>query len=94
MMRPRFRPRPKPDPRAGKIREALVVLATVASEDADYAKHRNGRGFSRPDSTKGHGLATVSLSAALGDESLIAEILSMAARYRRQASKIGQGDLF
>lgn len=87
----RFRPRP--DPRADKLCEALIVLAAVAAEDADYAKTRNGRGFSKADSSKGHALAKVSLSSALQDRSLSAAVLAMAARYRRQASRIAQGSL-
>lgn len=85
--------RPRPDPRGEKLREALLVLAAVAAEDADYAKTRNGKGFSKADSTKGHALSKVSLSSALQNASLAAEILGMAARYRRQASLIAQGTL-
>jgi len=92
--RHRFRPRPRPDPRADKLREALLVLAAVAAEDADYAKSRNGRGFSKSDSSKGHALSKVSLTSALQDRSLAADILGTAARYRRQASRIAQGTLF
>lgn len=79
--------------RIGEARQALLVLGAVAAEDADYAKTRNGRGFNKADSTKGHALAKVSLSAALGDPGLLAEILKMAARYRRQASILAQGNL-
>lgn len=72
--------------RISEARQALLVLGAVAAEDADYAKNRNGRGFSKSDSNKGHALSKVSLAAALGDQSLLGEILRMAARYRRQAS--------
>ncbi|RVP47337.1 hypothetical protein [Sinorhizobium medicae] len=91
----RFRPPPKPvpDARGQKVKEALIVLATVAAEDADYAKAQNGVGFSRPDSAKGHSLAQLSVRSVLQDESCCAEVLKMAARYRRQASRIAQGDL-
>lgn len=89
----KFRVPARRDPRNSQATEALLVLASVAAEDADYAKQRNGRGFNKADSTKGHALAKVSLSAALGDEQLLGEILRMAARYRRQASLIAQGSL-
>lgn len=72
--------------RIAETRQALLVLGVAAAEDADYAKNRNGRGFSKSDSNKGHALSKVSLAAALGDQSLLGEILRMAARYRRQAS--------
>lgn len=72
--------------RIAEARQALLVLGAVAAEDADYAKNRNGRGFSKSDSNKGHALSKVSLAAALGDQSLLGEILRMAARHRRQAS--------
>ncbi len=76
-----------------EARQALLVLGAVAAEDADYAKTRNGRGFSKSDSSKGHALSKVSLAAALGDRALLGEILRMAARYRRQASTLAQGSL-
>lgn len=79
--------------RISEARQALLVLGAVAAEDADYAKHRNGRGFNKADSSKGHALAKVSLAAALGDKALLGEILRMAARYRRQASTLAQGAL-
>ncbi|MDR6663994.1 hypothetical protein J2X71_000239 [Rhizobium sp. 1399] len=91
IFRPRFRPRP--DPRADKLREALLVLGAVAAEDADHAKTRNGKGFSKSDSMKGHALSKVSLSSALQDHALSSAVLAMAARYRRQASRIAQGRL-
>jgi len=81
------------DPRYCKAREALLVLAAVAAEDADYATTRNGRGFSRSDSTKGHSLAKLSITAALSSAATFAEVVSMAARYRRQASRISQSTL-
>lgn len=91
----RFRPPPKPvaDPRGPKVKEALLVLAAVAAEDADYAKAQNGVGFSRPDSSKGHVLAQLSVRSVLQNESTCAEVLKMAARYRRQASRVAQGNL-
>lgn len=91
----RFRPPPKPaaDPRGSKVREALIILATVAAEDADYAKKQNGVGFSKSDSTKGHALAQLSVRSILQNEETCAEVLKMAARYRRQASRISQGTL-
>lgn len=79
--------------RISEARQALLVLGAVAVEDADYAKTRNGRGFSKSDSSKGHALSKVSLAAALGDQALLGEILQMAARYRRQASALSQGTL-
>ena len=89
-----FRPPPcSRDPRWAKAREALLVLGAVAAEDADYAKNRNGRGFSKSDSTKGHALSKLSIVAALSSSATYAEVLAMAARYRRQASRIGQGTL-
>jgi hypothetical protein len=81
------------DPRRPKAAEALRILGAVAAEDADYAKTRNGRGFSKADSNKGHALAKVGLTAALNDATLLSEILRMSARYRRQASSLAQGTL-
>lgn len=81
------------DPRWSKAREALLVLGAVAAEDADYAKTRNGRGFSKSDSTKGHALSKLSVSAVLSTSATYAEVVSMAARYRRQAFRISQGTL-
>ncbi|MGE7368309.1 hypothetical protein ACQKKX_04460 [Neorhizobium sp. NPDC001467] len=90
----KFDPPPRgDDPRYPKAREALLVLGAVAAEDADYAKNRNGRGFSKADSTKGHALAALSLVAVVRDPTTFAEVTSMAARYRRQASRIAQGAL-
>lgn len=81
------------DPRYAKAREALLVLGAVADEDADFAKHQNGRGFSRSDSSKGHALAKLSITAVLSTSATYSEVVSMAARYRRQASRIAQGSL-
>ncbi|CUW87553.1 hypothetical protein [Agrobacterium genomosp. 2] len=90
----KFDPPPRGnDPRYPKAREALLVLGAVAAEDADYAKTRNGRGFSKADSTKGHALAALSLVAVVRDPTTFTEVTSMAARYRRQASRIAQGAL-
>lgn len=82
------------DPRYGKAREALLVLGAVAAEDADYAKHRNGRGFSRSDSSKGHALSKLSVTSVLSSNATYTEVTKLAARYRRQASRIAQGALF
>lgn len=88
----KFDPPPRgDDPRYPKAREALHVLGAVAAEDADYAKQRNGRGFSKADSTKGHALAALGVVAVVRNPSTYGEVLAMAARYRRQASKIAQG---
>lgn len=81
------------DPRWAKAREALLVIGAVAAEDADYAKHQNGRGFSKADSTKGHGLARLSVVSVLSSNATYSEVVKMAARYRRQASLISQGTL-
>lgn len=87
-----FKPLPRgDDPRWSKIREALIVLAAVAAEDSDYAKHQNGRGFSKSDSPKGHSLARLRPGTVIRDPSTYQEVLKMAARYRRQASRISQG---
>lgn len=88
-----FRPPASRDPRFAKAREALLVLGAVAAEDADYAKTRNGRGFSKSDSPKGHALSKLSVTAVLSTPATFAEVTSMAARYRRQASRIAQGTL-
>lgn len=89
-----FRPLPRgDDPRWAKIGEALRVLAAVAAEDSDYAKHQNGRGFSKSDSTKGHSLARLRPGAVISCPSTYDDVIKMATRYRRQASKIGQGNL-
>lgn len=90
----KFNPPPRgDDPRWPKIAEALRILAAVAAEDADYAKLQNGRGFSKPDSTKGHALAQLRPGAVISSPSTYAEVIKMAARYRRQASLIAQGNL-
>jgi hypothetical protein len=81
------------DPRYGKAREALLVLGAVAAEDTDYAKHQNGRGFSRSDSPKGHALAKLSVTSVLSSMATYTEVTKLAARYRRQASRISQGTL-
>lgn len=88
----KFDPPPRgDDPRYPKAREALLVLGAVAAEDADYAQNKNGRGFSKADSTKGHALAALGVVAVIRNPATYAEVLKMAARYRRQASKIAQG---
>lgn len=81
------------DPRRPAVVEALRVLATVAAEDADYARTQNGVGFSKADSTKGHNLAQLSPSAVLSSDTLLADVLRLAGRYRRQASRVSQGSL-
>jgi hypothetical protein len=81
------------DPRWPKAREALLILGAVAAEDADYAKERNGKGFSKSDSNKGHSLSRLSIVSALSSPATYSEVLRMAARYRRQASRIAQGAL-
>lgn len=78
----------KVDPRLSAIQEALIVLAAVAAEDPDHARKVNGVGFSRPDSSKGHALAQLSVPAVLQDEAMMSDVLKMAARYRRQASRV------
>lgn len=69
------------------------MLATVAANDADHALSRNGVGFSRADSPKGHVLAQLSVRAVLQNEYRCAEVLKLAARYRQQASRASQADL-
>lgn len=81
------------DPRWAKAREALLVIGAVAAEDSDYAKHQNGVGFSKSDSTKGHALARLSIVSVLSNASTYTEVTKLAARYRRQASRIAQGAL-
>lgn len=81
------------DPRYGKAREALLVLGAVAAEDSDYAQKQNGVGFSKSDSTKGHALSKLSVASVLSNASTFGEVTKLAARYRRQASRIAQGAL-
>lgn len=81
------------DPRWGKAKEALLVLGVVAAEDSDYATAQNGVGFSKPDSAKGHSLATLSVVAVLRNDATFEEVMKMSSRYRRQASRIAQGNL-
>lgn len=78
------------DPRYGKAREALLVIGAVAAEDSDYAKKQNGVGFSKSDSTKGHALARLSVASVLSSDATFEEVTKLAARYRRQASRIAQ----
>lgn len=73
----------------GRVEEALRVLATVAAEDADYAKAQNGRGFSKSDQ-EGHALSKVTVEQTLSDEVLLMKVLTMGKRYSRQASTIHQ----
>lgn len=81
------------DPRWAMAKEALLVLGVVAAEDSDYATTQNGVGFSKSDSSKGHALATLSVVAVLRNDATFAEVMKMSARYRRQASRISQGNL-
>ncbi|RVG70876.1 hypothetical protein [Sinorhizobium meliloti] len=81
------------DPRWSKAREALLVIGAVAAEDSDYAKEQNGVGFSKSDSTKGHGLARLSVVSVLSSDATYSDVIKLAARYRRQASRIAQGNL-
>ncbi len=90
----RHRSRFRVDPRIAKIEAALKVISTVAAQDADYAKQRNGVGFSRADSSKGHALAKASISAVMSDEATISEVLKLGKRYSRQAGNILQSNLF
>jgi hypothetical protein len=90
----KFNPPPRgDDPRWPKIAEALRILAAVAAEDADYARIQNGRGFSKSDSNKGHTLSKLRPGAVISNPATFAEVMRLAARYRRQASKIAQGNL-
>ena len=88
-----FRIRRSADPRHPAVVEALHVLETVAAEDADYAKTQNGVGFSKSDSPKGHSFAQLSPEQVLSSDTLTSDVLRLAARYRRQASRVGQGTL-
>lgn len=63
---------------------ALAALRHVASRDPDRAQLRNGAGFSRSDVALGHRLALLSADAVRRSPALAAEVLRMAARYRRQ----------
>lgn len=89
----RYHFRKRHDPREAQVREALIVLATVAAEDSDHAHAQNGVGFSKSDSSKGHALARLSLGAAMSNEATISDVMRMAARYRRQSSRIMQLNL-
>lgn len=91
MRRFRFPPNRR-DPRWLSAKEALLVLGAVAAEDSDYAQRQNGVGFSRSDSAKGHALAQLGVIAVLRSDATYAEVMKMAARYRRQASRIAQGN--
>jgi hypothetical protein len=77
------------DPRREKAAAALDILNIVAARDADYARKRNGVGFSRADSSRGHLLSKLSIDAALRDRTLLSDRLKMPAKYQRQASRIG-----
>lgn len=82
------------DLRAADVSAALIVLRTVAGQDADFARKQNGVGFSKADSRKGHALSSASLTAVMSDELTISEVLRMGKRYSRQAGRILQGDFF
>lgn len=88
-----FKMRRSVDPRHPAVVEALHVLSTVAGEDADYAKTQNGVGFSKSDSPKGHSYAKLSPEQILSSDALTSDVMRLAARYRRQASRVGQGTL-
>lgn len=91
----RFNPPPLgSDPRYARVREALLILGAVAAEDLDYAKMQNGVGFSKADSAKGHSLARLSPVEVMRSSATYTEVLRMATRYRRQASRMAQGNLF
>lgn len=77
----------------GCVEEALRVLATVAAEDADFAKSQNGRGFSRSDQ-EGHALSRCKVEQVLHNETLRMKVLAMGKRYCRQAATINQLSLF
>jgi hypothetical protein len=66
----------------------FLFSPTVAAEDPDHARKVNGVGFSRSDSVKGHALARLSARSVLQHESTISEVLKLAARYRRQISRL------
>jgi hypothetical protein len=70
-----------------------MVIKTVAAQDADYARHKNGVGFNKADSSKGHALASASISAVMSDESTISKVLRLGARYARQAGRLNELDL-
>jgi len=63
---------------------ALEALRHVASLDPDGARLKNLVGFSRADVALGHRLARLSPEAVSRSPALAAEVMRLAARYRRQ----------
>ncbi|WP_142627976.1 hypothetical protein [Rhizobium sp. P007] len=88
-----LRGRGKPDPLKERIDTALEVLAVIAARDADRASKRNGCGFSRADSSRGHRLSKLPADVVLHDPALSSAVLKLAARYRRQVLGARQLDL-
>jgi hypothetical protein len=81
------------DPREREVSISLKVIRAVAAQDADYAKHQNGVGFSKPDSRVGHALAGATLATVMSSEASITQVLQMGKRYRRQAKTLMQDDI-
>lgn len=63
---------------------ALAALRHVASLDPDGARFDNGLGFSKSDVALGHRLAKLSSDAVRRSPVLAAEVMRLAAKYRRQ----------
>jgi len=76
------------------LAEALDVLKSVAAQDADGAQKMNRVGFSKSDTSHGHRLARLQLERVMKDRTLSEEVLSLAKRYRGQATALRQRDLF
>lgn len=85
---PHYSPKPNPkcsDSRSdARITAALSALRHVASFDPDGARLENDVGFSRSDVARGHRLAAIPVALVKSSPRLAAEVLAMAARYRRQ----------
>ena len=70
----------------GRIRAALEAIREVASLDPDRARLANAAGFSVADVSLGHRLARLSANHVRNDPVVTNQVLSLAARYRRQVS--------
>lgn len=82
------------DAAEGPLEAALDALRLVASNDPDHARTANGFGFARSDVTLGHRLSKLTASQLRDDPGLAAEVMKMAARYRRQVPtslRVGMG---
>ncbi len=74
--------------------EALDFLKSIAAQDADGAQKVNGVGFSKSETSYGHRLSRPPLDRVIKERTQSKEVLSLAKRYRGQATALRRRDLF